>query len=90
MLKNIRSYFYNFKRLQEPLEKFFFPVVLLLYPLIGVNQGLDISDTMYSLANYEYIDGLNPMWLFSTYLSNVIGHMIMLLPGAGNMLGFDI
>ncbi len=90
MLKNIRSYFYNFKKFQEPLERFFFPVVLIFYPLIGVNQGLDISDTMYSLANYEYIDGLNPMWLFSTYLSNVTGHIIMQLPGAGSMLGFSI
>ena len=90
MLKNIRSYFYNFKKYQSPLERYFFPVVLLLYPLIGVNQGLDISDTMYSLTNYEFIETLNPMWLFSTYLSNVFGAAIMHLPGAGTMLGFSI
>ena len=90
MLKNIRSYFYNLKKYQVPLERFFFPVVLLFYPLIGVNQGLDISDTMYSLANYEFIGTLNPMWLFSTYISNVTGAVIMHLPGAGTMLGFSI
>ena len=90
MLNNIRSYFYNFKRFQRPLERYFFPVVLLLYPLIGVNQGIDISDTMYSLTNYEYMGNLDPMWLFSTYLSNVFGKLIMLLPGAGTMLGFSI
>ncbi|WP_022772677.1 hypothetical protein [Butyrivibrio sp. AE2015] len=90
MLKNIRSYFYNLKKYQLPLERYFFPVVLLLYPLIGVNQGLDISDTMYSLTNYEYIETLNPMWLFSTYLSNVFGAVIMHFPGADTMLGFSI
>ena len=90
MLKNIRSYFYNFKRYQKPLEKYFFPVVLLLYPLIGVNAGLDISDTTYSLANYEFVGGLNPMWMLSTFLSNITGAIIMHLPGAGTMLGFGV
>ncbi len=90
MLKNIRSYFYNFKKFQVPLEKWFFPVVLLLYPLVGVNQGLDITDTMYSLANYEFMDSMNPMWLLSTYLSNVFGALVMGLPGAETMLGFSI
>ncbi len=90
MLRNIRSYFYNFKKFQRPLEKYIFPVVLLLYPLIGVTQGLDITDTMYSLANYEFIDNMDPMWLLSTYISNAIGAMMMHLPGAGTMLGFSI
>ena len=90
MLKNIRSYFFRFKRFQTPLEKYAFPLILLLFPLIGVNQGLDISDTMYSLSNYEYIGKLNNTWLLSTYLSNVCGHLMMKLPGAGTMLGFSI
>ena len=90
MLKNIRSYFLPYKRLQAPLEKYFFPLVLLLYPLIGLNAGLDITDTMYNLANYQYIDHIYPMWLFSTYLSNVTGSIIMHLPFAGTMLGFSV
>ena len=73
-----------------PLEKYVFPLVLLLYPLIGVNAGLDVTDTTYSLANYEFIDTLNPMWLLSTFLGNVTGAIIMHLPGAGTMLGFGI
>ena len=90
MLKNIRSYFYNFKKYQRPLEKYVFPLVLLLYPLIGVTAGLDITDTTYSMANYEFIGGLNPMWLLSTFLGNITGAIIMHLPGAGTMLGFGI
>ena len=73
-----------------PLEKYVFPLVLLLYPLIGVNAGLDVTDTTYSLANYEFIDTLNPMWLLSTFLGNVTGAIIMHLPGAETMLGFGI
>ena len=73
-----------------PLEKYVFPLVLLLYPLIGVNAGLDVTDTTYSLANYEFIDTLNPMWLLSTFLGNVTGAIIMHLPGAGTMLGFGV
>lgn len=73
-----------------PLEKYVFPLVLLLYPLIGVNAGIDVTDTTYSLANYEFIDTLNPMWLLSTFLGNVTGAIIMHLPGAGTMLGFGI
>ena len=80
----------RYKGLQSPLEKYFFPLVLLLYPLIGVNAGLDISDTMYNLANYQYIDHIYPMWMFSTYLSNVTGNIIMHLPFAGTMLGFSV
>jgi hypothetical protein len=90
MLKNIRSYFYNFKKYQAPLEKYIFPVILFLYPFIGVNQGLDITDTTYSLANFEFLDHMDPMWLFSTFLSNIFGSFIMHLPGAGTMLGFGI
>ncbi len=90
MLKNIRSYFYYFKGYQKPLEKYFFPVVLLLYPLIGVNAGLDISDTTYNLANFEFPGSIYPMWMLSTFLSNITGAIIMHLPGAGTMLGFGI
>jgi hypothetical protein len=90
MLTNIKSCFYNLKKYQKPLEKYFFPLVLLLYPLIGVTNGFDIADTTYSLANYEYLEKLDPMWAISTFLSNVAGRLIMSLPGAGTMLGMNI
>ena len=90
MLSNIRSFFHNFKRYQAPLEKYVFPVVLLLYPLIGVNQGLDIADTTYSLSNYQYFWNVDPMWALSTFLGNFFGKLIMHLPGAGTMLGMTV
>ena len=90
MLKSIRSYFYNTKKFQSPLERFLFPVILLLYPLIGANQGLDISDTTYALANYEFLSVIDPMWAISTFGGNIAGALIMKLPGAGSMLGMNI
>ena len=90
MLRNIRSYFYRFKGYQAPLEKYLFPVVLLLYPLIGVNQGLDISDTTYALTNYRFLQKIDPMWAISTFLGNFMGSIIMKLPFAGTMLGMNV
>ena len=90
MLKNIRSCFYRFKGLQVPLEKYLFPVVLLLYPIIGAGEGLDISDTTYALTNYEYMDRIDPMWAISTFAANITGSLIMKLPFAGTMLGVSI
>ncbi|MCR5156923.1 MAG: hypothetical protein K6C96_09610 [Butyrivibrio sp.] len=90
MLRSLRSYFYRFKRYQKPLETYVFPVILFLYPFIGVNQGLDIADTTYSLSNFQYLKGLDPMWALSTYLANVTGRFLMKLPFGGSMLGISI
>ncbi len=88
-MKTLRSYFLNLKRFQAPLEKFVFPVVLLLYPLIGLNLGLDITDTTYGLSNYEFLGSIDLMWALSTFLSNILGRVIMNLPFAGTMVGMS-
>ena len=90
MLKTIRSYFYNFKKYQAPLEKYLFPLILLFYPLVGVSQGLDITDTTYGLSNYQFLPVIDPMWGLSTFLANVTGRAIMKLPFAGTMLGMGV
>lgn len=72
--------------------EWFFVVVLLLYPFRHVNIGLDLWDTGYSYANFLYMgmEHMDPMWLFSTYLANVIGHIFTLLPGGETLLGMNI
>jgi hypothetical protein len=90
MLTNIRAYFYKFRKYQSLLERFFFPAVLLLYPLVGTWAGVDIADSTYSLTNFRYLDTVDPMWAISTFLSNICGSLIMKLPGAGTMLGMNI
>jgi len=90
MKKTIRSYFFKFKKFQRPLETYLFPMILFILPFIGVNQGVDVTDTTYSLGNFQYQDILDPMWMLATYIPNVVGHFMLMLPGAGTMLGMNI
>ena len=86
----VRQKVFKLKKYQEPLEKWVFPVILLFYPLIGVTQGVDITDTTYSLGNYEFTGALDPMWIIATFIPNMLGKLFMALPGGGTMLGISI
>lgn len=50
-----------------------FPLLLTLYPLIGIRQGLDVSDTLYSLSNFQYFTAMDGTWMVATFLANVLG-----------------
>ncbi|MCQ2550318.1 MAG: hypothetical protein MJ134_09815 [Lachnospiraceae bacterium] len=75
---------------RKQLENILFPVILLLYPLMKVNQGLDVSDSTYSLANYLYFDRMEGVWAISTFLSNLIGSMFVRMPGGMTLLGMNL
>jgi len=68
------------------IGRFIYPVALLILPLLKINQGFDVSDSMYSLGNYMFSDRLDGMWVMSTYLSNLAGSLIMKLPGADRLV----
>lgn len=78
-------------RIQYFLENIFV-VVLALYPLRHINWGLDLWDTGYNYANFQYMgtDHMDPMWLFSTYLANAVGHFFSGLPNAGTLWGMNL
>ena len=40
------------------MVKYVFPILLFLYPLLWMNQGIDVSDPMYSLTNFRFF----PRW----------------------------
>ena len=69
-----------------------FVVVLAFYPLRHINWGLDLWDTGYNYANFQYMgtDHMDPMWLFSTYLANVVGHFLSCLPNARTLWGMNL
>ncbi len=71
-------------------EKAVFPAVLLIYPLLLVNQGIDISDTMYSLGYYRFMDRMDLTWVLATYLANVSGAFLMKLPMGNTLLGMNV
>ncbi len=64
-----------------------FPLLLTLYPLIGIRQGLDVSDTLYSLSNFQYFTTMDGTWMVATFLANVLGSLLMCLPFGGTLIG---
>lgn len=84
LLQNIYRKYYNC------ITKCFFPIILLIYPLIKINQGVDVSDSTYSLGNYLFFDRLEGTWVVSTYLSNVVGWLLTKLPFGTTLLGMNL
>lgn len=66
--------------------------VLLLFSLRHAAWGLDLWDTGYNYANYTYAspDHLGTMWWFSTYLTNLVGHLFTLLPFGDTLIGLNV
>ncbi len=65
-------------------------VVLAFYPLRHIQLGLDLWDTGYNYANFQYMDSMESMWFFSTYLTNVVGNLLTKLPGADTLMGMNL
>ncbi len=66
--------------------------VLFLFALRHVTWGLDLWDTGYNYANYMYAsqEHLGTMWWFSTYLTNLAGHVFTMLPFGDTLVGLNI
>lgn len=79
-----------YQKYKNCITKWIFPLILLVYPLIKINQGVDVSDSTYSLGNYLYFPEMKGMWVVSTYLSNVIGWLITKLPFADRLLVMNL
>ena len=84
ILQSIYRKYYNC------ISKWIFPIILLVYPLIKINQGVDVSDSTYSLGNYLFFERLEGTWVISTYLSNVIGWLLTKLPFATTLLFMNL
>ncbi len=67
-----------------------FPLMLLIFPLVKVTRGVDLTDTAYSLGNYVFLDGSKDVWFLLTYISNVVGHLFTCLPFGHTMVGMKI
>ncbi len=84
----IQEFLRRIARLQLPLERYVFPVLLCLWPLWGTWQGVDVSDAGYSLANYEWLS--EGMWYYATFLANKAGRLLMLLPGGSGLFAMNV
>lgn len=67
-------------------------LILGLYPLRHIYWGVDLMDTGYNYANFQYmgVEHMDPMWLFSTYLANAVGNFLTKLPAADSLAGMNL
>lgn len=76
-----------YRKYQNCIEKILIPAILFLYPLLTVNQGLDVADSTYSLTNFQYFTSMDGTWMVATFLANVAGWLLMQLPFGETLLG---
>ena len=84
----IRTFLKKAGRYQTPMERYLFPVLLVLWPLWGTFSGIDVTDAGYSLGNYLTLK--EGMWFFATFLANKAGAFLTLLPGGADLLAMNI
>ncbi|MCR4705043.1 MAG: hypothetical protein K5641_03155 [Lachnospiraceae bacterium] len=72
-------------------ENILIPLVLLLLPLRHVAEGIDISDTGYSLACFSWFGKLpGAVWVYVTYIANIVGNLFTRLPYGDTWLGMNV
>ncbi len=76
-----------YDKYRNVFENGLFIVLLVFYPLVMMNQGLDVTDTTYSLGNFQYFPTADGMWMVATFLANVVGCLFTRLPQGGTMIG---
>lgn len=67
-----------------------FPVILVIYSLCRVNQGMDITDSTYSLTNFQTMSTLDNMWYYSTFYANLLGGLLVSLPVGKSLLWMNL
>lgn len=78
------------QKLWRFVQNVVFPLVLLLFPLVKARQGIDLTDTGYSLGNYRFFGQAGGVWTFLTFLSNGAGFLFTRLPMGDTMLGMKV
>lgn len=66
-----------------------FPILLALWPIVNITQGVSVMDTTYSLGNYKYLTA-DSMWYFSTFLANLVGKLFTALPTGKYMVTMNL
>lgn len=82
----VRAVYEKYKNI---IENVLFTAFLFVYPLIKINQGLDVADTTYSLANFQYFGQMKGTWMVATFLANTVGSLLMRLPFGGTLIGMN-
>lgn len=86
-MKQIKNIYHKYYKM---ITQICFPVLLFLYPFWTVNQGVDVSDSTYSLMNFLFFESMEGMWAVSTYVANVVGWLLTKLPFGTTLLGMNV
>ncbi len=78
------------KKAYEVITGVLFPVLILLFCFVKVNQGADITDSTYSLTNFLFADKMDVMWYISTFYANLLGSLLIKLPMGGTLLMMNV
>lgn len=78
------------RKLYGTCKRWLFPLMIVLFSLIKVNKGIDLTDTGYSLGNYKFFNEGTGVWFLLTFVSNLAGYILTLLPFGGTMLGMKL
>ena len=74
-------------RVRQIWIRYIFPAILLVYPLVKINQGIDLTDSMYGLVNFHFFPHGGGDWTVATYLANVLGALLIRLPFGETLIG---
>ena len=64
-----------------------FVAVLVLLPFLHLAFGVELTDTAYSLGNYENLQNMNLTWTVATFWANMLGKFFTLLPMGHSWIG---
>ena len=90
-MKEFISYGKIIYKKNQNFMSWIFLVVIIMYPFLHVNVGIDVTDTGYSLGSFLFEPQMGEEWvLFATYLANLTGSLFAMLPFGNTMLGMNI
>lgn len=87
MVKKAETVFDN--KIWKSITGILFPVILVLFSLMHIGEGVTVTDTGYNYGNFVFFDSLDDMWKFSTYLAGALGALFTRLPFGQTMLGLN-
>lgn len=73
----------------DKIGRILMPLLLIVYSMMLINQGLTVTDTGYNYGNFQNFGSLDGMWKFSTFLATALGAFFTALPFGNTMLGLN-
>lgn len=75
------------RKLYNGSKNIVFPIMLVAFAMLKINKGVDLTDVSYSLGNCRFFTQSSGVWFLLTFVSNLVGYVMTLLPFGNTMLG---